>query len=136
MASENIKLPYKSIIDGGLQPGKSFLIRGVVNPNPYRIKFNLRHRFGIAFHYNPRFDQNKVVCNTWDCGWGEAEYSASVPFVKGQPFEVTIYCASNHFDVSVDGKHAFTYAYRFQKLNEIDVFEVLGDAQLTCVQAA
>ncbi|XP_055052800.2 galectin-5-like [Misgurnus anguillicaudatus] len=131
----NQQASYKTIINGGLKPGKSVIVRGVVNPNPYRISFNLCHTYGVAFHYNPRFDENKVVCNTWDGKWGEEEFPAEMPFKEGQPFEIYIFCTDDSFNVSVNGQHVCSYKHRFSSLNEIDVFKVFGDLQIDHVDA-
>ncbi|XP_073719451.1 galectin-9 [Misgurnus anguillicaudatus] len=128
-------VPYRSIINGGLKPGKSFTVRGEVNSNPHRIEFNFRHILGVAFHYNPRFDENKVVCNTWDGKWGPEEYSPEMPFKAGQPFEIYIYCTDHSFNVFVNGVHAHSYRHRFCSLTAIDVFEVAGDLRINYVDA-
>lgn len=117
--THNQAVPYRVLINDPVKPGKSFIIRGVVNTNPNRlnirhkgkyiscylfflkivcltflsIAFNLRHRYGIAFHCNPRFAEKVVVFNTWDLGqWGEEERSAGMPFIEGQAFEVRRQC--------------------------------------------
>ncbi|XP_065136201.1 galectin-5-like [Paramisgurnus dabryanus] len=130
-----IPVPYRSIINGGLKPGKSFTVRGVVSCNPHRIAFNFRHLLGIAFHYNPRFDENKVVCNSWDGQWGPEEYPAGMPFKAGQPFEIYIFCTDHSFNVCVNGVQVHSYKHRFCSLNGIDVFEVTGDVQINHVEA-
>uniref|UniRef100_A0A673JHR3 Galectin n=1 Tax=Sinocyclocheilus rhinocerous TaxID=307959 RepID=A0A673JHR3_9TELE len=85
-------VPYKTLINGGLQPGNNILIYGVPNTDSKRVEFNLRHRYGIAFHYLSLFDENVVVCNTSENGkWGAEERSGGVPFLKGQLFQVGIY---------------------------------------------
>ncbi|KAA0702126.1 32 kDa beta-galactoside-binding lectin 32 kDa GBP [Triplophysa tibetana] len=129
-------VPYKTVINGGLYPGKNITIQGIINPNAYRIKFNLRHGSGIALHYNPRFDENLVVRNSLHLeSWGSEERFGGMPFQKGQPFQVTLSCNPHHFNVFVGGQQAHTYNHRFTKLNEIDILEVSGDLQLTLVQA-
>ncbi|XP_056613708.1 galectin-5-like [Triplophysa dalaica] len=135
MASQKLAVPCITVINGPLKPGKSVIIRGVVNTNPSRIEINFRHKSGIAFHYNPRFDQNKVVCNTWDGNWGQEEYPAGMPFRAGQPFEVYIYCSDRGFNVSVNGHQVHSYNHRFMQLHDIDVLDVRGDLQVTSVEA-
>uniref|UniRef100_A0A673JHD4 Galectin n=1 Tax=Sinocyclocheilus rhinocerous TaxID=307959 RepID=A0A673JHD4_9TELE len=89
---KSLLVPYKTLINGGLQPGNNILIYGVPNTDSKRVEFNLRHRYGIAFHYLSLFDENVVVCNTSENGkWGAEERSGGVPFLKGQLFQVGIY---------------------------------------------
>ncbi|XP_051966575.1 galectin-9-like [Xyrauchen texanus] len=129
-------IPYKSVINGGLHPGKNMVIHGVINPNATRITFNLRHRTGIALHYNPRFDENVVVRNTHHMEkWGTEERFGGMPFKRGETFQVTISCNPHHYNVFVNGQQAHTYNHRYTKLDDIDILEVCGDLQLTSVQA-
>ncbi|KAK2880897.1 hypothetical protein Q8A67_018165 [Cirrhinus molitorella] len=81
----SLVVPYKTLINGGLQPGNRILIYGVPNTDSKRVEFNLRHRYGIAFHYLSLFDENVVVRNTSENGkWGAEERSGGMPFIKGQ----------------------------------------------------
>ncbi|XP_051742914.1 galectin-5-like [Ctenopharyngodon idella] len=131
-----LMVPYKSIIRGGLQPGKAIIAQGIVNCQANSIEFNLHHKLGIAFHYKPRFDENVVVRNTFENGkWGDVEErSGPMPFKRGQQFLVTILCSCDHYKVFVNGEETHTYKHRFTKLGEIDVLEVGGDLELTFVQ--
>ncbi|KAA0702125.1 Galectin-5 [Triplophysa tibetana] len=128
-------VPCITVINGPLKPGKIFIIRGVISTYPKRIQFNLRHRFGIAFHFNPRFDENRILCSTWDGNWGKEEFHGSMPFKPGQPFEVKIYCTDSGYSVSVDGHQMYTYKHRLMELYKIDVLDIRGDLQLTSVEA-
>ncbi|XP_026780403.3 galectin-9 isoform X1 [Pangasianodon hypophthalmus] len=133
-APASYSVPYKTIIIGGLQPGKNISIQGVVNPQASRFAINLRHRSGIAFHYNPRFDENLVVRNTQTIEqWGTEERSGGMPFHRGQNFQIIISCNPYHYNVFVNGKQVHTYNHRFTRLNEIDVLEVSGDMSLIAV---
>ncbi|XP_060800034.1 galectin-9-like [Neoarius graeffei] len=133
-APASYSVPYKTIINGGLQPGKNIFIQGVINPQAYRFSINLRYQSGIAFHYNPRFDENLVVRNTKTMEqWGSEERFGGMPFHKGQTFQLIISCNPHHYNVSVNGKQVHTYNHRFTRLHEIDVLEVCGDLSLTAV---
>ncbi|KAI5625702.1 galactoside-binding soluble lectin 9, partial [Silurus asotus] len=126
-----IIVPFKTVINGGLYPGRNISIQGVVNPQGSRFIINLRHRSGIAFHYNPRFDENLVVRNTLTMEqWGPEERSGGMPFYKGQNFQIIISCNPQHYNVFVNGMQVHTYSHRFTNLGEIDILEVSGDLSL------
>uniref|UniRef100_A0A673IP96 Galectin n=1 Tax=Sinocyclocheilus rhinocerous TaxID=307959 RepID=A0A673IP96_9TELE len=128
-------VPYKSIIHGGLQLGKVIIIQGFINPQANRVVISLRHKTGIAFVYSADFDENLVLCNTYGDGkWGKEEQSELMPFKKGQPLQVTVFCSRHQYQVFVNGEQTHTYSHCHTKLEEIDVLEVSGDVQLSFVQ--
>ncbi|KAI4048460.1 galectin 9, partial [Homo sapiens] len=64
-------MPFITTILGGLYPSKSILLSGTVLPSAQRFHINLCSGNHIAFHLNPRFDENAVVRNTQiDNSWG------------------------------------------------------------------
>ncbi|XP_016117031.1 galectin-9-like [Sinocyclocheilus grahami] len=131
----SLTVPYKSIIYDGVQPAKCIIIQGVITPQAKRVEFSLRHRTGIAFYYSLCFDENVVVCNSYEDGtWGNEEQSGLKLFERGQPFQVTICCSPDNYKMFVNGEKACTYSHRYTKLEEIDVLEVSGDVQLSFVQ--
>ncbi|RXN16915.1 galectin-9-like isoform X3 [Labeo rohita] len=100
-----------------------------------QFQINLCHILGIAFHYNPRFDENVVVRNTYQDGkWGKEELSEPMPFKGGELLMITIICGPHQYEVFVNGEKAHTYKHRFTDLKEIDVLDIRGDVQLTVVQ--
>ncbi|XP_004479380.2 galectin-9 isoform X2 [Dasypus novemcinctus] len=131
-------VPFSTAIVGGLYPSRTLIVSGSVLPGARRFHINLRSGKDIAFHLNPRFDENAVVRNTQINGsWGPEERSLPrpVPFTRGQAFSVWMMCESHCLKVAVDGRHLFEYNHRLKNLQAITSLEVEGDVQLTHVQA-
>ncbi|XP_023373265.1 galectin-9 isoform X1 [Otolemur garnettii] len=130
-------MPFFTSIPGGLYPSKSIVISGIVLPGAQRFCIDLRSGNDIAFHLNPRFNENAVVRNTQiNNRWGTEERSlpGKMPFIQGQYFLVWIMCEGYCFKVSVDGQHQFDYYHRVNNLTAINHLQVTGDVQLTHVQ--
>ncbi|XP_044104271.1 galectin-9 isoform X1 [Neovison vison] len=131
-------VPFFTSIPGGLYPSKSIFVSGTVLPTAQRFHINLRSGSDIAFHLNPRFDENVVVRNTQiNSSWGSEERSLSrqMPFARGRSFSVWITCEGYGLKVAVDGQHLLEYSHRLKNLPAINSLEVGGDVQLTHVQA-
>ncbi|KAL4657311.1 galectin-9-like [Arapaima gigas] len=127
-------MPYKCIMNGGMYHGRTITIQGVASLGANRFSINLRFNYGIAFHFNPRFNEGTVVCNTLlKEKWGPEERSSGLPFCRGQPFTVTVVCDVTGYRVCVNGIQMFTYKHRYNALHEIDVLEVNGDLSLSSV---
>ncbi|XP_064837446.1 galectin-9-like isoform X2 [Oncorhynchus masou masou] len=127
-------VPYKNIMVGGLYPGRNIIVQGVVNHNADRFCVNLRFNSGVAFHFNPRFDENTVVRNSLlKEQWGPEERKGGMPFYRGQPFTVAITCDTKCYRVMVNGVQMFSYNHRHFLLQQIDILEVEGDVSLSSV---
>ncbi|XP_074045118.1 galectin-9-like isoform X2 [Macrotis lagotis] len=130
-------LPYSTPIFGGLFPSRNIIVSGTILPTAAMFTINLKCGNDIAFHLNPRFNENAVVRNTRiNLSWGREERSlpSFMPFSLGQPFMVQIMCESHRLKVSINGQHQFDYNHRMKNLCSIDQLEVSGDIQLTHVQ--
>nr|XP_045014943.1 galectin-9 isoform X1 [Jaculus jaculus] len=130
-------VPFFTTIPGGLYPSKSITVSGTVLPSAKSFHINLRSGSDIAFHLNPRFDENTVVRNTQiGSSWGLEERSlpCKMPFNKGQSFLVWITCEGSCLKVLVNGEHLCEYAHRLRNLQDINGLEVAGDIQLSHVQ--
>uniref|UniRef100_A0A8C9PKZ3 Galectin n=1 Tax=Spermophilus dauricus TaxID=99837 RepID=A0A8C9PKZ3_SPEDA len=133
----NYPMPFFTSIPGGLYPSKSIMVSGTVLPSANRFHINLRSGSDVAFHMNPRFDENTVVRNTQiNSSWGYEERSLprKMPFTRGMSFSVWITCEGHCLKVAVDGQHLFEYLHRMKNLPAINNLEVAGDVQLTHVQ--
>ncbi|XP_005402837.1 PREDICTED: galectin-5-like [Chinchilla lanigera] len=130
------QLPYHAAIPGGLYPSKVITVSGIVLENAQRFSINLCTESDIAFHLNPRFDENTVVRNTQIQGsWGSEErwLPFNMTFRRGYSFKVEIICQAHCYMVFVDGQHLLEYAHRLKDLSAISHLEVEGDLELTTV---
>ncbi|KAK6473255.1 galectin-9-like isoform X5 [Huso huso] len=136
-APPSYTVPYKSFVNGGLYPSRTITIQGYVLPTATRFHVNFKYNSLIAFHLNPRLDENTVVRNSLlGEKWGpeERNLSAGMPFARGQAFMMAIVCESHRYSVSVNGKHCFDFSHRVSQLQQINVLEIEGDVTLTAVQ--
>ncbi|XP_053512883.1 galectin-9-like isoform X2 [Artibeus jamaicensis] len=136
-ANPTYPIPYFTAIPSGMYPSKSITVSGTVLPSARRFHINLRSGSDIAFHLNPRFDENTVVRNTQINGsWGPEERGLprAMPFSRGQGFSVWIISEGHCFKVAVNGHHLLEYNHRLKNLAAINNLEVAGDVQVTHVQ--
>ncbi|XP_078535829.1 galectin-9-like isoform X1 [Lissotriton helveticus] len=129
-------VPYHSHLNGGCYPSKVITISGTIPHHAKRFTVNLKFHGGIAFHLNPRFDENAIVRNSYlNNNWGSEERGGAMPFCKGQGFMIVISCEHHCFSVTVNGQHLFNYNHRVPHFQQIDQLEVDGDVVLQYVQA-
>uniref|UniRef100_H2YEJ8 Galectin n=1 Tax=Ciona savignyi TaxID=51511 RepID=H2YEJ8_CIOSA len=91
----NPVVPFTEHVNG-MFPGRTFTIVGTAMPNANRFYINLQPHGGsdIAMHFNPRFDQNKIVLNNREGGvWKNEEiHLLGSSFVRGKLFKLIIFC--------------------------------------------
>uniref|UniRef100_A0A8D2E1H2 Galectin n=1 Tax=Sciurus vulgaris TaxID=55149 RepID=A0A8D2E1H2_SCIVU len=134
----NPTLPYNQPIPGGLSIGMSIYIQGVASEKMKRfyVNFTVGRDPGadIAFHFNPRFDGwDKVVFNSQQGGhWGSEERKRSMPFSKGEPFELVFMVMAEHYKVVVNGNPFYEFGHRLP-LQMVTHLQVDGDLQLQSI---
>ncbi|XP_027711256.1 galectin-4 isoform X2 [Vombatus ursinus] len=113
----------------------SIYIQGVANDHMKRFTVNFTLPGGdIAFHFNPRFDGwDKVVFNTKQGGnWGKEEKKKSMPFRKGEAFELVFIVTGEHYKVIVNGSPFYEYGHRIP-IQMVTHLQVDGDLQLQSI---
>ncbi|XP_062863505.1 galectin-3b isoform X2 [Trichomycterus rosablanca] len=141
-APQNVPLtvPYEQSLPSGVYDRMLITIQGEVKPNAKGFTVNLSKNKDIAFHFNPRFNEDGkqvIVRNTFINNiWGKEEREASsFPFVPGKPFELKILATQTEFKVAVNKSHLLEFKHRFSQLNQINRINVFSDVTLTSVLA-
>ncbi|XP_062996294.1 galectin-9-like isoform X2 [Elgaria multicarinata webbii] len=128
-------IPFTGPIFGGLSEGKMIIIQGQVQAPAKSFAVNLVCLNGdIAFHFNPRFDEGRVVvCNTQqNHRWGSEERAFNMPFQPGCYFEMIISVKGHCYQVSVNGNHFVEYRHRVS-FQLVQMLQVSGNISLNSI---
>ncbi|XP_034938051.1 tectonin beta-propeller repeat-containing protein [Chelonus insularis] len=125
------ELPFESILHNGFSPGHSLHIFVCVHDDADRLSFNFvcykatNHKYkvtpdthDIAFHFNPRLNENLIVRNTYQNGqWGDEERGGGSPLKPGTDFSLKILCEERGYRVFIDDKEFTFYCHRIPSQN-------------------
>ncbi|XP_016000376.2 galectin-3 [Rousettus aegyptiacus] len=130
-----LAVPYDLAFPGGVMPRMLITILGTVKPNANKITLDFKRGNDVAFHFNPRFNENNrrvIVCNTkTNNTWGPEERQMVFPFESGKPFKIQVLVEPDHFKVAVNDAHLLQYNHRMKNLKEISAVGIAGDIILT-----
>uniref|UniRef100_A0A4W6CQA2 Galectin n=1 Tax=Lates calcarifer TaxID=8187 RepID=A0A4W6CQA2_LATCA len=132
------RIPYLGPICGGLREGMSIYLQGSIPEDITRFFINLlcgeSESSDIALHFNPRFDGwDKVVFNTCQDGsWGSEDKIRSMPFCKGQAFEMVIMVTSQGYQIKVNGNDFHTFQHRIP-VERVCAMQIAGDVSIQTI---
>ncbi|KAG9468227.1 hypothetical protein GDO78_023184 [Eleutherodactylus coqui] len=111
-------VPFQTDIYGGLFPNKRIIIKGAVINHANRFHASLKFSGGIAFYFNPRFDEHSIIRNSFvHNSWGREERQLPICGI-----------------VVVNGNHLCNFNHRMPRLQQIDSLLIEGDVVLQHVQ--
>jgi len=128
-----------SIKPCALHPGSRISLQGFINPGAQRFEVNLLNGYSgdsdIAFHFNPRFDQQQIVKNWRINGQWQQEENTPIPYglQPGQPFNIHIYCHHDRYQVLVQNQQFLEFRHRIP-VGAVTAVQVKGDVSFTGVQ--
>ncbi|XP_018417002.1 PREDICTED: galectin-9-like [Nanorana parkeri] len=130
----NPVVPFQSAILGGISDGKRVTIQGQVHSHAKRWAINfVCFNNDVAFHFNPRFDEQVLVCNTMQSkNWGSEERKNHMPFQRNAFFDISIAVVGHAFQVTANGQFLLEYRHRVS-YQTIQSITVSGDVSLSCV---
>lgn len=127
---KNIVTGFSTHLNNNFPPGSTIMLTGSLFDDIKRFYINLqgpevkkqRHKIetevtDIPFHFNVRFDENTVVCNSMMFGnWGSEERH-DLPIAPGQEFSIKIICDIQVFRIFVNDKLYCLYEHRLNPEN-------------------
>nr|XP_015853288.2 galectin-2 [Peromyscus maniculatus bairdii] len=93
--------------------GMSLKIKGKIHENVDRITINLgQGKDKLNLHFNPRFNESTIVCNSCDGGrWGQEQRDNHMCFSPGAEVKFTV-AFQNEFKVTLPDGHTVTFPNR------------------------
>ncbi|VDD94200.1 unnamed protein product [Enterobius vermicularis] len=131
-------IPYRSQLHEKIEPGQTLIVKGSTIEESLRFTVNLHSKSAdfsgnnVPLHISVRFDEGKIVMNSFvDGEWGK-EDRKSLPFKKGDPFDLRIRAHDDHFQIYCDRKEFKDYEHRLP-LASVTHLSVDGDLYLNQV---
>ncbi|VDM47254.1 unnamed protein product [Toxocara canis] len=126
------QIPYAADIPGNFYPGRKLYVSALTKKRAKQFTVDFHCGNDIAFRFNPRIIEKKIVRNTrCEDRWGteEKEAEAPFPFKKKRTFDLLVYCEENRFVFYVDDCLIGTYTHRMGPRG-IDKLCIDGDIEL------
>jgi len=99
------------------------------------ISEHLKNSGDIAFHFNPRLDEQLVVRNSRESNkWGPEEREPNaIPFQMGKEFEVMILCEQLGYKVAVNGRHYIDFKHRIP-ISFVGILSIEGNVEVDKIE--
>ncbi|CAJ0958882.1 unnamed protein product, partial [Mesorhabditis belari] len=128
----NYPVPYRSKLTEPFEPGQTLIVKGKTGEDSVRFTINLHNSSAdfsgndVPLHISVRFDEGKIVFNTFSKGeWGKEERKSN-PWKKGDDVDIRIRAHDSKFQIFVDQKELKEYEHRVP-LSAITHFSIDGD---------
>lgn len=141
MSDQAIPIPYTSRLVTPIKAGQTFVVQGDAIPHGQRFEVNFLddcteispNMGSVPLHMSIRFDQDKIVLNSFlGAEWGKEERYAN-PFKAGEPFDIRIRVHEDKFEIMANQHTLASFNHR-REYTAVDHFQVLGDITLNAVQ--
>jgi len=128
-------IPYRSQLQEKFEPGQTLTVKGATIDESKRFSISLHCKSAdfagndIPLHVSVRFDEGKIVLNSFCRGeWGKEERKSN-PIKKGEPFDIRIRAHDNKYQIIVDQKEFKDYDHRLP-LGSVSHLSIDGDLYL------
>ncbi|KQK76481.1 galectin-2 [Amazona aestiva] len=120
------------IFNLGLKSGHSLKIKGKISNDTDNFSINLGCRSSdLAFHFNPRFNESVIVCNSKCSNAWQAEHRDDhLCFSRGSSVKIVIEMLEDKFQVKLPDGHEVEFPNR-HCYSKIDYMSVKGGFKVT-----
>ncbi|XP_039918344.1 galectin-2 isoform X1 [Hirundo rustica] len=113
------------ILNLGMKPGNTLKVKGKISADALGFSINLGSSSrDLAFHFNPRFNESVIVCNSkYSDSWQTEQRDCHLPFFRGCTVKFFIEMLSDRFRVKLpDGYEVyFPNRHGYHKINYISI---------------
>uniref|UniRef100_A0A8D0G991 Galectin n=1 Tax=Sphenodon punctatus TaxID=8508 RepID=A0A8D0G991_SPHPU len=128
---------FEVLCPEGMCPGWSVIVKGETSANANTFEINFLCDLGeqIAFHFNPRFSDSVIVCNSFLANrWGREEVTDTFPLEADAPFQIEIYSDQDYFHAFVDENKILQYKHRQKQLSSITKMQIMNGINVASVE--
>lgn len=97
-----------------MKPGMTLKIKGKIHKDVNSFTVNLgQAQDKLNLHFNPRFNESTIVCNTRDgSSWGQEQRESHMCFSAGSEVKFTVAFHNHEFKVTLPDGHTVTFPNR------------------------
>lgn len=119
------------ITNMNLKPGASLKIKGKIDDDANGFVINLgQGADNLSLHFNPRFNESTIVCNSKDGNWGQEQRDSHLSFSPGSEVKFTVDFEGSEFKVKQPDGHQVTFPNRLGH-SHLSYMCVKGDFTVT-----
>ncbi|PAV55529.1 hypothetical protein WR25_03929 [Diploscapter pachys] len=134
----NQPVPYRSVLQEKFEPGQTLIVKGSTIDESQRFTINLHDKSAdfsgnnVPLHISVRFDEGKIVLNSFINGeWGKEERKSN-PIKKGDSFYIRVRAHDDRYQIVIDHKEFKDYEHRLP-LTSVSHLSIDGDLYLNHV---
>ncbi|NWZ05169.1 LEG2 protein, partial [Agelaius phoeniceus] len=119
------------ILNLNMKPGNTLKVKGKISADTVGFSINLGYSSrDLAFHFNPRFNESVIVCNSKHSDSWETELrDCHLPFFRGCTVKFFIEMLSDKFRVKLSDGHEVCFPNRHGYQN-ITYASILGGLRI------
>ncbi|KAG8511145.1 Galectin-2 [Galemys pyrenaicus] len=96
-----------------MKQGTSLKIKGKIADNAEKFVINLgQGPDKVNLHFNPRFRDSAIICNSLDGKWGQEQRDSHLCFSPGTEVKFIVTFENNEFKVKLPDGHVVTFPNR------------------------
>ncbi|XP_004700356.2 galectin-2 [Echinops telfairi] len=96
-----------------VKSGTTLKIKGKIADGTNGFSINLGQEANkLNLHFNPRFNESCIVCNSMDGSWGKEQRESHLCFSPGSEVKFTVTFENEQFQVKLPDDHVVTFPNR------------------------